>query len=334
MHEDDSFKVWADKWLSNKSATVSAKDYQTYSGYRNRFAALDDIQLNKIKQQDIQDIINKYAKYNEHTKKPTAKRTLKGYIIAIQQIFDLAIKNRVLQFNPALDIVVPISAPTASRRALTKEEQQWILDTPHEMQRAAIIMMLSGLRRGELIPLTWQDIDFNEGTISVNKSVRLLGSNIEVKQGGKTKTSTRIVNIPSKLLYYLKSELNNDRANGKLNLLVCPDTKTNGMINGERWRNLWDSYLMTLNNKYGIRKSTKVRYNKEAVLTIPNITAHWLRHTFCTMLYLAGIDVLTAKEQMGHSSVDTTLRIYTHLDQQYKKKSVSKLDEYLNNNAI
>ena len=47
------------------------------------------------------------------------------------------------------------------------------------------------------------------------------------------------------------------------------------------------------------------------------------------MLYLAGVDVLTAKEQLGHSDIKTTLSIYTHLDQIYKRKSMKKLDDYL-----
>ena len=65
---------------------------------------------------------------------------------------------------------------------------------------------------------------------------------------------------------------------------------------------------------------------------IPNITAHWLRHTFATMLYFAGVDLLTAKEQLGHSDIKTTLEIYTHLDNQFKRKSMDKLDRYLSKN--
>ena len=49
------------------------------------------------------------------------------------------------------------------------------------------------------------------------------------------------------------------------------------------------------------------------------------------MMYMAGIDVLTAKEQAGHKDIRTTMAIYTHLDSKYKEKSMSKLDEYLKN---
>ena len=64
-------------------------------------------------------------------------------------------------------------------------------------------------------------------------------------------------------------------------------------------------------------------------MLIPRFTAHWLRHTFITLMYMAGVDILTAKEQAGHEDIETTMGIYTHLDEQFKKKNVSKLDEYL-----
>jgi integrase len=56
---------------------------------------------------------------------------------------------------------------------------------------------------------------------------------------------------------------------------------------------------------------------------------HMLRHTFATLLYFAGVDILTAKEQLGHSVIKMTLAIYTNLDKQHKRKSMSKPDEFL-----
>jgi integrase len=57
----------------------------------------------------------------------------------------------------------------------------------------------------------------------------------------------------------------------------------------------------------------------------------FFRHTFCTLLYLAGVDVLTAMKQMGHADIKTTMQIYTHLDAKYQRKAMNKLDDYLNN---
>ena len=67
-----------------------------------------------------------------------------------------------------------------------------------------MIMMYSGLRRGELIPLTWGDIDFKERTIRVNKSVEMVNGCSVLKSGAKTQAGNRTVNIPIILVDYLK----------------------------------------------------------------------------------------------------------------------------------
>ncbi len=56
---------------------------------------------------------------------------------------------------------------------------------------------------------------------------------------------------------------------------------------------------------------------------------HQLRHTFCTLMYFAGVDVLTARDQMGHKDISVTLGIYTALDKKFKKKKINRLDTYL-----
>ena len=58
-------------------------------------------------------------------------------------------------------------------------------------------------------------------------------------------------------------------------------------------------------------------------------TAHCLRHTYCTLLYEAGVDVLNAKDLMGHANISTTMGIYTHLREVKKRKSIVQLDDYL-----
>lgn len=105
-------------------------------------------------------------------------------------------------------------------------------------------------------------------------------------------------------------------------------------MNSRAWASMWRSYISDLNLKYGdfsdMEKRPKSKFIPGGVpMRIPNITAHWLRHTFATMLYMAGVDVLTAKEQLGHADVETTLQIYTHLDSTYKRRSMDKLDAYL-----
>lgn len=339
MAENDTFEKWAIEWLRIKEMEVSERWYLNYKGYVAQLKELHDIPINKIKTADIQNILLRLAKENPRTHKPTARRTLKGYKDTCSQIMQLAIDNRVMDYNPVGAVKLPATIPQEGRRALTKEEQKWITDTPHRAQRAAMIMMYSGLRRGELIPLTWSDVDLEAHTIRVNKSIEMINGRPRIKPGAKSRAGIRVINIPNVLVEFLRGEFSAEKAKARkegraTNMLVCYSA-SGDMMSDTAWRRMWDSYLIDLNFKYGNRMDkkgnlAKSKYNSNGVvLTIPNITAHWLRHTFATMLYLSGVDVLTARDQLGHSDIKTTLDIYTHLDQQYKKKNICKLDEYL-----
>lgn len=329
--KNEKFKEWSAMWLASKKGNVSAV---YYSGLEGKVSALNDAlgdyPIGKIIPADIQSFINAIAEKNPHTNRPSAKKTLRDFKGIVEQIFCLAIENRVVDFNPAQYVRIPARAPKETRRALTEEEQQWIVDTPHRAQRAAMIMMYAGLRRGEVIPLQWKDIDLSNGTIHVAKSVEMVNGKAHQKSGGKTLSSERVVDIPNRLIAFLQKE------KGKASPLelVCP-AANGGMMGETAFRRMWESYLTDLNFKYGNRMDTtgkpaKSKCNPNGIpRTIPPITAHWLRHTFATMLYLSGIDVLTARDQLGHSDIKTTLDIYTHLDRKYKRRSMSKLNDYL-----
>lgn len=321
--ERDTFGEWAELWLSSKQPEISVKRYAAYAGNLNRLEALMPMQISKIRAIDIQQIITR--RYNDGY----AYQTLQSYRSICKQIFDLAIANRVCDFNPANAVKIPKNAEKTTKRALTDEEQQWICaPTEHRCHIAAMIMMYAGLRRGELIPLTWSDIDLEGRIIRINKSVEMVNSRPVVKPCGKTDAAMRNIRIPKYLCDYLRDYPHKS-------VLVCPSA-SGEMLTESGWKRMWSSYMTELNLKFGdftklldFQKPTSKFAPKKAPMVIPPITAHWLRHTYITMLYLAGVDVLTAKEQAGHADIKTTMQIYTHLDAQYKNNQIDKLDEYL-----
>jgi integrase len=257
-----------------------------------------------------------------------ALATIKMSKIAASGIFKLAINNRVMDYNPVPPVKLPQDAPAEKRRALTPEEQSWINSpTEHRARRAAMIMMYAGLRRGELIPLLWDAIDLTEKTISVNKAVEIINGRSVLKNKTKTDAGMRTAYIPQKLADYLAGER-------RESIYVCPSAKGD-MMSESAWKRLWDSYLSELNFRFGdfdaagIEKPSSRFAPQKIPFVIPRITAHWLRHTFITFMYLAGVDILTAKEQAGHADIKTTMEIYTHLDSIHKVKQINKLDEFL-----
>lgn len=323
--ERETFGDWLEMYLITKQSSVSDKWYRAIRTNAKILEPLKDTKLSIIKQYMLTEILFDMANkgYSEKT-----MQSVKGIA---QGVLELAADNRAIDHNFFKNVAIPKAKQEPEhRRALTSEEQAWIRDTPHRAQTAAMIMMYAGLRRGELLALTWQDIDLDAHTIKVERSVSMIKGKPHIKEGGKTDAATRTVYIPGKLVNYLRSTTHNPIG------LVCPTVK-GSLMTETGFSRMWESYLDDLNIKYGnwadcMQTSGKCpsKYAPiEKPFLIPRITPHWLRHTFITLMYLAGVDVLTAKEQAGHADIKTTMAIYTHLDEKYKKKSINKLDEYL-----
>jgi len=334
----DTFELWMEAWCALKSTEVTYGRMESYKRSLKKYEPLYSLPITRLKTADFQQIILTLAKENPNTGEPSAKSSLKQIRSVGLQVCQLAIDNRVMDYNPVGPVKIPRVPQGNIRRALTQEEQQWIIDTPHRAQTAAMIMMFAGLRRGELLALTWSDINFKDATIDINKTVEFINGQPVLKNTAKSKNSIRTINIPDILVDFLHEKKNICTDS----VIVCPSAK--GQLMSEiSWRRLWDSYLTDLNIKYGnfrnqISGQPKSKFQPQGVpCVIPRFTAHWLRHTYATMLYFAEVDVLTAKEQLGHSDVQTTLNIYTHLDGKHKRKSMDKLNSYLaggtNNNS-
>lgn len=325
LAQRDSFAVWADDWLRLKEReNITPRQMDNYRRAVKLWKKeLQGYEIGQVRADDIERVLISLSDDG------LSQRTISLYRSAVRQIMRRAV-GRVIPTNPVEQVeLAAVGRKEEQRRALTAEEQQWIWDTPHRAQSVAVIMMLSGLRRGELAALTWNDVDLKERTITVNKVIAYDPNGVpSLRHITKTAAGMRTVDIPQRLADYM-AQMPRD------NLLVVHSARGTVMTESA-WAKLWRSYLRLLNEKYGTRTPADLEQMrsgkpgpKRLDMTIPHITLHWLRHTFCTLLYLAGVDVVQACAQMGHADVSTTLRIYTHLDAIHKRKSVDKLDAYL-----
>lgn len=330
LSQRDSFATWADDWLRMKEKeNITARQMDNYRrAVRLWKEELHGYEIGQVRADDIERVLVSLSDQG------LSQRTVSLYRSAIRQIMRRAV-GRVISVNPAEQIELSaVGREAEHRRALTAEEQQWIWDTPHRAQPVAVIMMLSGLRRGELAALTWNDVDLDARTITVNKVIEYDSNGVpSLRHVTKSAAGMRTIDIPQKLVDYMQGMPRD-------NLLVIPSAR-GGVMTESAWAKLWRSYMRVLNEKYGTRTPADLERQRSSKpgpkrldMTIPNITMHWLRHTFCTLLYLAGVDVVQACAQMGHADVSTTLRIYTHLDAVHKRKSVDKLDLYLSGKKV
>lgn len=210
--QNDDFSIWADDWLRTKLvARITAKQKSNYKrGVKFWKEAFTGYKIGQINAEMIeyQLVSMQAANY--------AMRTINFYRSTIGQIMRRAV-GRAISSNP-VDLVV-LTAPgkkAEKRRALELHEQQWIWETPHRAQPVAIICMLSGLRRGELAALTWDDVDLDRRTIAVNKVIEYPPNEPpRLRHLTKPVSGMRTVDIPQRLADYM-------RTMDKSNSLVIP----------------------------------------------------------------------------------------------------------------
>ena len=184
---NDSFKVWAEYWLVSKRNEVSDGRYVSLKSRMDVWRdSLGNTQISQIKPFELQTILFSIAAKNPYTGAPMAKKTAREYVQVINSIFDFAIDNRILLYNPATKLKIPqTAAEPVKRRALSKEERKRVREFKHRAQPSAMLMMMSGLRRGEATALQWNDIDFKNNRISVTKSYEFKSKEFKAPKNGK-----------------------------------------------------------------------------------------------------------------------------------------------------
>lgn len=296
--EDPTVSDYAAKWLPLHKHDVSVKCYNDYAKQLEALCSV--IGSKKMSAVTVDDAALVWKHYSGYS-----ASTIKRARMLFLALFDTAIENDLCRKNPFRGkYAQPPKAPSGSHRALTDEEIVLIQSTPHRMQTAALVMLYAGLRRGEVMALSMQDIDMTTGTITVNKAVRFDG-NRPVITSPKTTAGIRAVPILSVLRPFLS---------GRVGLILS--TKEGGAMTDTAFRRCWESYLLHLSNAAGHPIS---------------IRPHDLRHTYCTMLRDSGVDMKQAMIWMGHSDEKMILHVYDHVSEKRTQNSIDQVEKTLLN---
>ncbi len=297
---------WADLWLKTFKSNIANNTYTRYEGIiiHQIKPHLGHIPINKVRLGMIQSMINELKQY-------LAPATIKKIKDVTHQMFQQAVKSQYIPFNPAEGVDIP-KVTQQNRQAIPKEHIKNIEQFCKIYKNGSFIMCLlyTGMRRGEILALKAEDIDMENGVIRVTKAVEFIKNSPSIKTP-KTPKSIRTIPILNPLIPYLKTQLIGKKKN---DVVFCN-------YKGELYDKSGIQVLFRdFNNEYN-----KYIQNESCV----HFTMHQFRHTFCTMLYNAGVDVKMAQDIMGHNSVNVTLDIYTHLSQESKKISADKINTYL-----
>lgn len=295
VNNDIKLKDFAEKWIEFNSTN---KEYGTIEEYRKLIHKyiLPDLGYKKVKDIKLYDVKQILKKMEDIP--TTAKKTLQ----LIKRILNDAVDNDIVVKNVAQNIKAP-KIIKKERLPLTLEEDKLLLSSKHKYAPFFVLMRYTGMRREEIVPLTIDDIDLKNKTISINKAVTFIKNKPILKSTKNNKSRT----VPLlDIIYNLVKNLVDNAVKEKRTLLFVKETD-NKMLTESAIKRHLESFLYDL-NKY---RDNKIKF-----------TCHQLRHSYCTMLYYAGVKIKKAQELMGHSSADMVYNVYTHLDEERENAEI------------
>lgn len=311
------FEKWWEVYEPSVKASTSSNRYWAYSKY---FKKYDDLKLSKLTTLWAQDVVNELA------------REFKSYRVllsALRLVIKYGIRLELIEKDPFALVVYPKKLEKSTKlhriekNFYSKDELNLFLCRTKKISNPVYypffrLLAYSGIRSGEILALNWSDIDFEEHTLSITKTVSHdTRKNLNFITKPKTKTSTRTIFIDKETLQALKTW----------------KTAQAKMLLAKGINALSDSQLIfpKRNNRIASTASANSRlnifYSKNPDLR--RISIHGFRHTHATLLLEAGLNIKDVQERLGHKNVQITLDIYSHVTQQKKQKTAEKFADYL-----
>lgn len=327
---------WFEEWFEQykKPYIKETSIYPLRSKYYNIFGnTLGDKKVTEINNIDIQSVINSMRDNGR------AASSMRTALSIIRECLESAKNNRIIQVNPCFDIKVYWENKTTLRRFLSKEEQDLFLsksknngDWYYEM---FYIMLHTGMRIGEVGGLKWEDVDFKNKCIHINRSLSCQyekGKKIMRLTTPKTHNSYRDIPFIGEVENMFNSQYKKQQIY-KENL-------------GDRWREEegFENFVFTSSmgspvtryiaekqiNKIVKEINEEEMFNAVKENRVPTlfekVYPHALRHTFCSRCFECNMNPKVVQKIMGHQHYSTTIDIYTHVTNEKIEDEISKFN--------
>ena len=304
-------KSWYELYAKPNVRPATADRYQliieTYTIPR-----IGKIKLNKLTSRDLQKLYKDLMERGRIQKRSgkgnpgLSSTTVRSVHLTLHCAFERAVKERLIPRNPTDDCIAP-KVQKVEMKTLRPEHLKFYLEAADA--RGVLPMfyleLVSGLRKGELVALLWDDLDIQNRTISVSKQYIKNPSGKLTLSRPKTETSVRRVSIPQEAVDLLIQEHEKHPENPYL----FPSSTTGEMYYPDSVVKLHEKIL------------------KDAGLE--HIRFHDLRHTFATLALQNGVDIKTVSSMLGHYDAGFTLRTYTHATRQMQDQAAETMGNFM-----
>lgn len=311
------FADYLEQWLNIVKARVKITTFSSYQGMTlNTIAPYfrkKGIHLRELEARHIQQF------YTEKLKTVTPNSVI-HYHAVIYQALKYAMKMDMVPQNVAMKVDRPRKNPFQPT-FLDAEQMQKLFEIVKgtRLELPVLVAAFYGLRRGEVIGLKWDAIDFNRGTLTVKRTVtetQIDGNHMVIEQdSAKTQSSLRTLPLVGSFKdYFMKVKEAQD-----LNKKVC----------GNCYNYEYDGYVFV--NELGERMKPNylTEYFPKYIQKhgMPKMRFHDLRHSCASLLLANGVPLKQIQEWLGHSDFNTTANIYAHLDYKSKISSAQAMEK-------
>lgn len=299
-----SLDAWFDVWLRmNKTAfrynTIEARKKRYENDIKPIIGSMLITEIRTIHCQNV--MLSMQGKYSKSTMNQTRS--------IMKILFDYAIDNEIITSNPVTRKVKAIGGKEENPgRALTMQEQKKLISVldGYCFRNQYLFVLNTGLRCGEMIALTWDDVDFDGKKIFINKTATVVsGDGAVVVNPPKTKSSIRDIPLTSEALRILKAQKKKKVVNIESSKYVFVGSDGKLISNQNYSRTL--SYICKKNG-------------------ISPISMHSLRHTFATRCIEAGMKPKTLQSILGHSNISMTMNRYVHTTDDEKIREMERIE--------
>lgn len=296
-----NFKILAEKTIELKQTTTGFKNCESYTVAFKHLKDFYEVNIEDIRPSMVHKIIDKMAGQEYSFSSIHKVKTF------LSVVFDYAI---VYEDLPIQNFMSSIKIPKKAKKGKVTSPPEFVIDkifeygTSVEFGLWAIMLVCTGMRRGELDAIKPCDIDFENNEINLVRAVEFAHNQPNVKNKLKTDESEGTIPILKILKPYL--------------IEACKNVKQDDFLFGgekplteSQIKKRWDKYCKAIGYKFNV---------------------HQLRHAFALILYESGVDIKTSQRLLRHADIQTTMNIYTDFSKKMTEKSVQKINEYLEQN--
>ena len=312
MKLGDWMTQWLDLYLPNIEATTRTR-------YRNMINThiipdLGNIPLKNLKATAIQGWVNAL-----HVQKELSPKTVRNVYLNLKSALSKAVVLRMLPYNPCEGVVLPKSVKYTAN-IYTVSEMIKVLDLARgtDMYIPVLLATNLGLRRGEVLALKWEHIDFENAVVHIKEN-RVITENGALTKAPKSNAGIRDITLGTQVLADLKQAYARYNCN---KLAMGPAFRDSGLV-----------FSQEDGSAYRPESLTRMWARFTEKHNLKHIRFHDLRHSCATALLEAGVDPKTVQNRLGHADISMTMNIYAHCTKNMDRNATQKLDSLIFPNA-